>query len=185
RGRRAGLVLGYAVAVPGALVAAAGVVAGSVVLLLAGMALLGVGNGGAQLSRYAAAELYPAARKSFAVSVVVWAGTVGALAGPTLIAPATRAASAVHVTGLAGPFLLMAAVVLVALLVSAAVHGRRAAGPEAPRRQGALVRGLARRSPVVALLAMVAAQVDMTAVMTMTPLHMQHEHQGSPRSAAC
>ncbi|HEX6444239.1 MAG TPA: MFS transporter [Streptosporangiales bacterium] len=178
RGRRAGLLLGYAVAVPGALLAAAGVVAGSVVLVLGGMALLGIGNGGAQLSRYAAAELYPSARKSFAVSLVVWAGTVGALVGPTLIAPATRLAGVVHLTGLAGPFLLMAGVVLLAVLVSVAVHGKRAAGSDVPQGSRGLVRVLARRSPVVALLAMVAAQVDMTAVMTMTPLHMQHEQHG-------
>lgn len=178
RGRRFGLVLGYALSVPGALVAAGGVIAGSMVLLLAGMALLGIGNGGAQLSRYAAAELYPTARKSFAVSLVVWAGTIGALVGPTLIAPATRIASAADVTGLAGPFLLMAAVVLVAVLVSAAVHGKRAVEQEAPRRRGGLVRVLARRSPVIAVLTLVAAQVDMTAVMTMAPLHMQHEHHG-------
>lgn len=178
RGRRAGLVLGYAVAVPGALLAAVGVAVGSVVLLLGGMALLGIGNGGAQLSRYAAAELYPSARKSFAVSLIVWAGTVGGFVGPTLIAPATGMASAVHVTGLAGPFLLMAGVVFVAVPVSVVVHGRRAAEPGAARQRGGLVRVLARRSPVVALLAMIAAQVDMTAVMTMTPLHMQHEHHG-------
>ena len=46
RGRRAGILLGYAVGALGALLAAAAVVGALVPLLLVGMLLLGIGNGG-------------------------------------------------------------------------------------------------------------------------------------------
>jgi hypothetical protein len=83
-GRRLGLVAAYAVAAVGAGVAVAGVLA-EPLLVVAGLCLLGVGNAGSQLARYAGAELYPASRKGFALGAVVWAGTVGAVGGPAML----------------------------------------------------------------------------------------------------
>ena len=73
----------YGAAIAGALVAFAAAASTSLVLLVLGMFLLGLGSGGAQLSRYLAAELAPADRKGFALSLIVWAGTVGAIVGPS------------------------------------------------------------------------------------------------------
>jgi MFS family permease len=76
-GRRRVLVTGYGVAALGALVAFAAALATSVLPLLLGILLVGVGNGGAQLSRYVAADLYPEERRGRAISNVVWAGRSG------------------------------------------------------------------------------------------------------------
>ena len=72
----------------GAVVAAAGVIAGSFPLFLLGTVLIGFGNSANQLSRYAAADLYDPGRRASALSLVVWGATVGAVIGPNLVAPA-------------------------------------------------------------------------------------------------
>ena len=157
----------YGAAVAGALVAFAAAASTSIVVLLLGMFLLGLGNGAAQLSRYLAAELVPAHRKGFALSLIVWAGTVGAIAGPTLIAPGAGLATAVTLPALAGPVLV--AVVMTALALVATSWLRRT--PPPPTRR---VSFAALRAPVVLapLVSMVCAQLTMVAIMTMTPLHM-------------
>ncbi|EMD25944.1 MFS transporter [Amycolatopsis azurea] len=172
-GRRLVLVLMYGAAVIGALVSFAGVLGGSVLALVAGMPLIGFGNSGAQLSRYTAADLAPERRKGFALSTMVWAGTVGAVAGPALIAPAAARAEAAELPALSGP--IAAGAVVVALAVVAVVTlPRNLAAPveRAPRRERMSV-----RNPVILgpLVAMVGAQLAMVAVMTMTPVQL-HEH---------
>jgi MFS family permease len=153
--------------VVGALVAFAAAVSTTMIVLLLGMFLLGLGNGAAQLSRYLAAEQVPPHRKGFALSMIVWAGTVGAIVGPTLIAPGARLATSLDLPALAGPVLVAVAMTAVALV--AATRTRRTPAP--PARRTSLK---ALRTPVVLapLVSMVCAQLTMVAVMTMTPLHM-------------
>ncbi|WFE20064.1 MFS transporter [Solwaraspora sp. WMMD937] len=176
RGSRTALVLGYLVAVVGAVVAGVAVTADSAGLLMVGMLLLGIGNGGAQLSRYCAADLYPPDRKGFAVGVIVWGGTVGALAGPNLIAPLAGFSEGLGLPPLAGSYLLALACAGVAAAASATLPATRT-------RRGGTVSGPVSagvwRRPVVrtAVVSMTAGQVSMVAVMTMTPLHMDmHGH---------
>ena len=180
RGRRVALLTMYGLATAGALVAFGGAVAATLFAVVAGMVLLGLGNGGAQLSRYVAAELYPAERRGFALATIVWGGTVGALAGPALIAPAAAGAERLRLPELSGP-VLAAAVVIAAAIAATAVLPRAAGSGGAVRRAGLPLTavGAALRRPVVStpLAAMVGAQVAMVAVMTMTPLQLhQHGH---------
>ncbi|MET8846113.1 MFS transporter [Amycolatopsis sp. NPDC004625] len=171
-GSRRVLGVGYGVSAAGALVAFAGALATSVVALLLGILLVGLGNGGAQLSRYLAADLYPADRRGRALSTVVWGGTIGALAGPALMAPAAGAAAGFGWPSLSGPAAV--AVVATAGAVLAAVFlPRHVPAPRAPA-----TRGPVRPAGVVRpLTAMVTAQLTMGAVMTMTPLQLQaHGH---------
>ncbi|WBB99346.1 MULTISPECIES: MFS transporter [unclassified Solwaraspora] len=178
RGSRAALVLGYLVAVIGAVVAGGAVLADAAGPLMVGMLLLGVGNGAAQLSRYCAADLYPPDRKGFAVGVVVWAGTVGALAGPNLIAPLARFSTGLGLPPLAGPYFLALVGAGAAVAASATLPTTRAGTRRGDPGPGAVSAGVWRR-PVVrtAVVSMTAGQVSMVAVMTMTPLHMDmHGH---------
>ncbi|MEO3890451.1 MFS transporter [Nonomuraea sp. B5E05] len=171
-GRRAALVTGYVMAAAGACLAVAGVVAGDMIGLTAGMALLGLGNAGAQLSRYAAAELHPAHRRGSAIGVVVWSAAFGAVGGPLLLDASGDTATGMGLTSRAGPFLLASLACAVAALASVAAPARAgsAAAPRMSLRR--LARTPAARS---ALVAMVAAQVVMVAVMTAAPLEM-HLH---------
>lgn len=188
RGRRAGLVLGYAIGVAGALVATSAVLARSFPLLLVGTMLIGFGNSSNQLSRYAAADMVPQARRASAIGGVVWASTVGSVVGPWLVPIAGAMALGVGLPELAGPYLVPVVFVGLAGLLSFAflrpdpyelaestpeeVAASAAAGSSEP------VHAILRRPAVVAaLVALVVGQLVMTLIMTMTPLHMtEHGH---------
>ncbi|MBG6089278.1 MFS transporter [Actinomadura viridis] len=171
-GRRGALVLGYVAAAAGACLAVAGVTRGDMIGLVAGMLLLGLGNAGAQLSRYAAAELYPPGRRGFAVGLVVWSAAIGAVGGPLLLDPTGDAAAGMGFTSFAGPFVLvlLACAGAAAFSAGAPARAERTAPPRLPLRELA-------RTPVArsSLAVMVTAQVVMVAVMTAVPLDM-HMH---------
>jgi MFS family permease len=160
----------YAAAVLGAATAFVAAANTTLTVLVVGMFLMGLGNGAAQLSRYLAAEQVPPHRKGFALSMIVWAGTVGAVVGPTLIAPGAKFSTALGFPALAGPVLVAIAMTVAAVV--AATTLRRTPPPPARRMD---MKAL--RTPVVLapLVSMVCAQLTMVAIMTMTPLHM-HGH---------
>ncbi len=169
RGSKTALLLLYGAAMTGAALAAGTAMA----LLIAGMFLLGLGNGAAQLSRYLAAEAFPPHRKGFALSLIVWAGTVGAIVGPNLIAPGASLAGTVGLPALAGPMLVAFVMTGCALLVTTTL--RRTPAPPARRTSFAALRAPAVATPLVS---MVCAQLTMVAVMTMTPLELEAHHHG-------
>jgi MFS family permease len=169
-GRRRGLLTGYAAALLGAGLATIAVPRHDVALLVVGMTLLGLGNAGANLSRYAAADLYPD-RPGTAIGAVVWAGTVGAVGGPLLMLPAQHAAASAGADPMSGPFALATIAVAAALL---AAVGTPSVRPERTAAYGRPFRVPAVRS---AAATMVTAQVVMVAVMTAAPLSMHLHHQ--------
>jgi MFS family permease len=156
-------------------IAVAAVATGDIVGLVLGMVLLGLGNAGAQLSRYAAAELYPPHRRGLAIGIVVWAGTVGAVGGPLLLDPSGHLATAFGRPAFTGPFLLAALAAAGAMVASRGAPGRttRAIPSRVPLRDLAAT-GTARS----ALAVMVTAQVVMVAVMTAAPLDMHMHGEG-------
>ncbi|GAA4508616.1 MULTISPECIES: MFS transporter [Nonomuraea] len=174
-GRRAGFVLGFAVATAGACLALVAVASYDIVTLTLGMLLLGVGNAGAQLSRYAAADLYPPARRGFAIGTVVWGGTLGAVGGPLLLAPSSTVATGLGWIAFTGPFLLAGVACAAAMAVSAALAGSGARPVPGRARLSDLVHGPAARS---AFAVMAAAQVVMVGIMTAAPPDMHLHHHG-------
>ena len=188
KGRRPGLVVGY---LTGAAGAALCVVAGVVEvfpLLLVGATLLGATTASNNQSRYAATDLAPPDRRARSLSLVVWATTIGAVAGPNLTGVAGRVARAMGLPGLTGPFLfgllgILAAALVVGLLLRP--------DPLLVARQAALDRGVStrrtstswgrvrqvmRERPAVraGVAALALSHGVMIAVMVMTPLHMHH-----------
>jgi MFS family permease len=174
-GRRATLVAGYLAATAGAFLALGAVASGDIVMLVVAMVLIGIGNAGAQLSRYAAADLYAVRHRGQAIGVVVWSAAVGAVGGPLLLGVSDAPATALGLAEFSGPF---AVAVLTCVLAAAAMArfraapptGHAAAGPRTPLLP--LLRGRVTRS---ALAAMVTGHVVMAVVMTASPLHM-HMH---------
>jgi MFS family permease len=156
-------------------------------LLLIGTFLIGFGNSANNLSRYAAADMYPAARRASAIGTVVWGATVGAVLGPNLIAGAGTLAASIGLPVLAGAYLLpllfggsAAAVSFVMLRpdpyeladasVQEAIDSAALAAP--------LLVTLRRPVVLAAIVALIAGQVVMTLIMTMTPLHMTDNGHG-------
>jgi MFS family permease len=188
RGRRAGIVLGISIAVVGGAIAIGAVMAASLPLLLVASSLVGFGNAALNLSRYAAADLFPVERRAGALGFVVWGSTIGAVIGPNLVAPAGAVAPALGILPLAGGF-AMAFVFLLAALAVATVGPRapiqphldeptRAVG-DRPSSQRRLLGELMRRPQGrTALVALMTSQLVMTLIMTMTPYHLHAEGHG-------
>ncbi|HUR16486.1 MAG TPA: MFS transporter [Candidatus Limnocylindrales bacterium] len=184
-GRRPGLATGYLVGVLGATIAIAGIVVQSFPILLAGCLLIGFGNSSNQLSRYAAADMYPASRRASAIGIVVWAATVGAVIGPNLVQLSGDVAVTLGLPRLSGPYLVPMVLVSVAAVMSfvllrpdprelAEDHGAIDRAESAPARIGRVLR---RPTVAMAILALIAGQFVMVLIMTMTPLHMtDHGH---------
>ncbi len=186
RGRRVGLTLGYVISVIGAIVAAGGVIVQSFPLFLLGTVLIGFGNSANQLSRYVAADLYEPSRRASALGIVVWGATVGAVLGPNLVAPAGTLAVSVGLPALSGAYLIpmlfvapAAVMTFVLLRPDPYVLADRSDTSEGQLETGATSLGWLMQRPhvPVAMVALIAGQVVMVLVMTMTPLHMtQHGH---------
>ena len=186
-GRRRGLAAGYVIGIAGALVATAAVLVQSLPILLFGTLFIGFGNSSNQLSRYAAADLYPVARRASAIGIVVWGATVGAVIGPNLAGLAASSAGDLGLPTYAGAYLVPVVFVGAAALLSFVMLRPEPytladrSGTDEPgetRSLSASLESILRRPNVTAALAaLVAGQVVMTLVMTMTPLHMtDHGH---------
>lgn len=181
-GPRAGLTLGYLLATAAIATASYAILAGQFALFVASVFVFGGGYGANRLARYVAADMYPAERRATMIGWIVWASTIGAVAGPALLAPSRELAEWLSINGLIGPYL----VCIVACALSAAAMRtaprrmdaplERPAGDTAPRLPLADVL----RDPRVslALTAMVSGQFVMVLLMTMTPLHVRHEGHG-------
>jgi MFS family permease len=187
RGRRNGLAAGYVIGVAGAVVATLAVLRGSLPLLLLGTFFIGFGNSSNQLSRYAAADLYPTTRRASAIGLVVWGATVGAIVGPNLVAPAGTVAINLGLPELAGPYFVPMLFVGAAAVLSwtllrpdpyALADETSRSDPAADASIAVSLRSVLRRPHVpVAIVALVTGQVVMVLIMTMTPLHMtEHGH---------
>ncbi|MEU4196572.1 MFS transporter [Kribbella sp. NPDC026611] len=171
-GRAQALRTGYGVGVAGGALAVLAAVGMPIALLFAGMFLLGVGNAASLLSRYAAADVVPPARRARAMSTVVWASTVGAAGGPFLMAPSQSFALSFGLPALAGPFLLALAAVFAALVASSYL---RTAPAQAPVPAEVTSHGTGVLLPAAV---MIVGQLVMVGLMTAVPVHAHHHGDG-------
>ncbi|MDD7833633.1 MULTISPECIES: MFS transporter [Paenarthrobacter] len=200
RGRRVGLVTGLVAAMMGALLFIVAVMTRSFPVLVLGAALLGLGTAANLQARFAAVDLAEPERRGRSLSTVVWAITIGAVAGPNLIQPGAVVGQALGLPPIAGPFVFSAAGLLLAsvllflglrpdpLLLARRLASSAKGGDDSnglPRR-GTVASGLravrASGQAVLSLAAVVAAHGVMVAVMSMTPLHLQQLVAGSHAS---
>jgi len=178
RGRRPGLMTGYALGAVGGAAAVVAIASNSLAWLMVGMAFLGMGNASNHLARYTGAELFPAERRASALSLIVWAGTIGSVLGPSLLEPGGTAATTRGLPELAGGYLITLVFMGLALvLYFVALRPDPATlGHEPPTTSVKPALGDAFRLPHVkmALAALIAGQVVMVLIMTATPLHIRH-----------
>lgn len=186
RGRRAALSTGYALGALGAAIVVVGGVQRVLWVVLLGCLLVGVASAAGYQARYAATDLAVADRRGRSLSIIVWAGTVGAVLGPNLLEVSGSLAARLGLPGLTGPYVVATAL----LIVSAAVLvlglrpdpyllARRIAHEErGPRDHPRLRDGLGhlRQHPraVLGIAAVSLGHVVMVMVMVMTPVHMAH-----------
>lgn len=180
-GRRLGVSLGLFGSVVGTLVMALALIAGSFPIFLLGALINGFGRGASEQSRYAAADIRPGAKSAEAIGAIVFAGTIGAIAGPLLIAPAENSALLRGLPNLSGPYFMASALSFIAFaLIFLLLHPEpkplaHAAGAPSAVVQGRPLRAiLAQPAVQFAVAALAISQLVMTMVMVITPLHMQH-----------
>ncbi len=186
-GRRPSLASGYLVAAAGSLVVVMAAAYNSTLLLFAGFFVFGGAAAANLQARYAAVDLAPPALRGRHLSWIVWATTIGAVAGPNLAASAGVAVQRYGIPPLAGPFsfsavLLVSAAVILLLLMrpDPAILARRvAARPDegsAQRDAGmrvALRAVLSNREARLGVTAVAVGHLVMVGVMAMTPVHIR------------
>ena len=188
RGRRAALVTGYGIGAAGAVVVIAGAVTRSVALVLLGCLLVGVASAAGYQARYAATDLADEERRGRSLSLVVWAGTVGAILGPNLLQIAGSLGMALSLPQLAGPYVVTFAALVGASLIlflflrpdpyrlslvrqSAAEGGTPVV---APRLGAGLAHLRSNRGAMLGMTVVAVGHMVMVMVMVMTPIHMAH-----------
>ncbi|WP_372630603.1 MFS transporter [Cohnella sp.] len=191
-GRRIGLSAGF---LAGGAGAAGIVLAGAtnqLALLFASMLIYGAGTSTNLQARYAGTDLARPEQRAKAVSLSMVSTTFGAVAGPNLVEPMGDFAAAFDLPALTGPFLLAAAAFLLAgafllvflrpdpyLAAKAMAAEQEASRPQASDRDSSGSSSPFRnRGLIVGTTVMVLTQIVMVAIMTMTPVHMQHHGHG-------
>jgi MFS family permease len=184
RGRRLGLARSWTIGATGALLAFLAVVLGWYPLLVVGVLGIGAGQAGTLSARYAAADLAEPTQRGREIGLVVWAGSIGSVLGPTVALGGTGwvAASLLGLDELAGPFLMGSMVFgLAALIIARRLHPdplflarelETSEPTERPTLLASFSQLLGQSTAALAVAAMAVGQGVMVAVMTVTPLHM-------------
>ncbi len=187
RGRRISISTGYATGAIGALLVIAGGVQKSTALVLIGCLFVGAASAAGYQARYGAIDLAVPDRRARALSIVVWATTLGAVLGPNLLEVSGNVALAVGLPQLTGAYLLAFAVLAIAVLLLMTLLRpdpyllSRALADEAsgnvaatPRLRDGLAHLRGHRLAVLGVIGLSIGHVVMVMVMVMTPVHMSH-----------
>lgn len=183
-GRRFGLATGFMLCTLGSVLSALAIGWLSFPFFLLGVLVAGMGRGIGEQARFAAAEVEISDRRAKAIGWVVFAGTIGAVAGPRLLGPAETLATRLSLPIEMGPFLLGAFLFYLAFMLTVVflrpdpMHVGRALDAAQPQDDAPplAVRPLraifADWNVRLALLAMTVGQLVMTTLMVITPLYM-------------
>ncbi|WP_245954382.1 MFS transporter [Paenibacillus flagellatus] len=190
--RRVGLASGFLAGGIGAIGVVLAAILDSVPLLFISMLVYGGGTATNLQARYAGTDLALPEHRAKAISLAMVFTTIGALAGPNLVSVTGNFAVSIGAPALSGPFLLAALAFLAAgivlliflrpdpLIVAKAIAEEQRMKSDLhpedrPRvqEQSGNVKGI-----MVGATVMVLTQIVMTAIMTMTPVHMKHHGHG-------
>ena len=178
-GRRRSFTFGFALAAFGTVLAAASIVIGSLPVLLLAMAVLGFGRSVSQLARFAAGDLRESDRRASAISFIVWAATIGAVAGPLLLGPTSALASGAGFDPLLGPITVgfigfgLAAILMFSGLRPEPLTLTIAPESAHPGEPSPLREILQIPTVRLAIVGLMTSQFVMVLIMTMTPLHIR------------
>jgi MFS family permease len=184
-GRHVALATGYACSVAGAALIVTAASTGLIPIVFLGLAAFGAGTAAGLQARFAATEVAAPGFEARSMSLVLWATTIGSVAGPLLSSTGDELGRTMGLPALVGPFVLSGAMFAIASLVAATVLRLPRAGHlESDQGEGgsdarigawAALRGaVADRRGRLAVLAIVCSHTVMVGVMVMTPVHMTH-----------
>ncbi|WP_448233065.1 MFS transporter [Microbacterium lacticum] len=180
RGRRVALTLGNLFALVGIAVVITAASLRLFPLLIVGVILIGAGNAGNLQSRFAATDLADTGRRGRDLGTVVWATTVGAVAGPLLLTPGEAVGELLGMPPLTGSY----AFSIVAQIAAFVLYLTALRPDPLLTAQRLAQSGEARREHIVetdrpvaaryAIFAVAGSHVVMASVMAMTPIHLAH-----------
>ena len=189
-GRRITVAGGFFFGALGALISTLAIIWQSFPLFMFGSLIFGMGRASSDQSRYIAAEVQPSNNRAKTIGFIVFAGTIGSVLGPRLVGPASSWAESWGLHSYTGPSLIGMVLTFVAgLIVLAFVYPdplqvgkimreqeeKVVSGSEDVKRETRPLLTIFRHPSVqLAILAMVIGQLVMTLLMTITPLHMNH-----------
>ncbi|WP_229053252.1 MFS transporter [Aeromicrobium sp. Leaf350] len=174
-GRRPALTTGWAIGAAGAVVSIVGADLDSLPVVLLGLVMFGASTAANLQSRFAATDRAEPRRVGRSLSIVVWATTIGAVAGPNLTKPGADVAQALSIPDLAGPLVFSAAGFALAGLLTFLLVRPDPLAPEAgaERRPRVSPWPHLRGTALTAVVAIAASHAVMVSVMSLTPVHMQ------------
>lgn len=179
RGRRVSLTSGYAVALAGAALCIVAAQAESMLLLMLAGCMFGAGSATNLQARYAATDAADPQHIARALSLVVWATTIGVVLGPNLTGVGGSIGEALGLIPLAGPFLFSIVAFSLALVVVWAglrhLPARSTLGRPTRQPLGETARQVfAIPGARLGLVAVAVAHAVMVGVMSMTSVHLRH-----------
>jgi len=179
-GRRPSLATAYGVAAVGGLLVVVAAMRSSLPLLFLGYFLFGGATAANLQARYTAVDLAPGPLRGRHLALIVWATTIGAVAGPPLAAPAGVALSGYGIPTLAAPYFfsvllfVITGLALLALLRPDPALVAGTSGDGAPRRLRDALRAVGARPPaILGVTAIAVGQMVMSGIMAMTPVHIR------------
>lgn len=182
-GRRYGLSFGFIAGGVGAIGVIIAANINSLALLFISLFIYGAGTATNLQARYAGTDLANDKQRATATSIAMVATTFGAIAGPNLVTPMGKIATAISMPALAGPFILAAVAYILAgltlfiflrpdpLLVAKAIADEQQ--HKEAENVSALQKKANRIGILVGALVLILSHVIMVSIMTMTPVHMQ------------
>lgn len=183
-GRRLALSIGYVAGFIGSLFAILGGSTENLIFMLLGTFLVGAASAAGYQARFAAIDLATNENRARQLSFVVWALTIGAVAGPNLMAPSGNLAEGIGLPRLVGPYLISALTLFLATLViqiflrpdpylTAQANLSSSSSARLPAKVAlAHIRGNERA--LFAILSIAIGHIAMVSIMVMTPVHMAH-----------
>lgn len=183
-GRRRALTLGNLFALVGIAVVILAASLRVFPLLLLGILMIGAGNAGNLQSRFAATDLAAPQHRGRDLSIVVWATTIGGVAGPLLLGPGEVVGEAIGMPAQTGSyaFSFVAQCAALVLYLIALRPDPLLAAQGLAKAAAAVTGHVAADRPIVAryaIFAIAGSHVVMASVMAMTPVHLAHMADGS------
>ncbi|MDO7487076.1 MFS transporter [Peribacillus frigoritolerans] len=189
-GRRSGLATGFLAGGIGAIGVVISALTNSILLLFISLLIYGAGSATNLQARYAGTDLANSTQRAKAISMAMVSTTFGAVAGPNLVDVMGEFAVSIGIPSLAGPFILAAAAYILAglvllillrpdpFIVAKALSDAQRKTSNLPLEGNSHTLSVNRRGIFAGASVMVLTQFVMTAIMTMTPIHMGHHGHG-------
>lgn len=178
-GRRIGLSFGFALGGLGAIGVIISAITENIWLLFISLLIYGSGSASNLQARYAGTDLAQPKQRGKAISTTMVMTTFGAVLGPNLAEATGNFAKLINLPPLSGPFILAAAAYIIAgtilfimlrpdpYLVSKYMRNNHKNDLISPLNNN-------QKGIMIGAFVMILTQMIMIAIMTMTPIHMQH-----------